>query len=111
LPVSHDELLNHLLREHAEEVRTAARVTRHMGLAARAGDHAGFAAAKAEFDAARKRSESLGLSIQICREMLEKRSGAGSRSGWSIVPPSAPAPILAPDLESGRKPIRIDPAA
>jgi hypothetical protein len=110
LPVSEYELLNRLLRGYAEEVRAAASLTRHLGLAARAGDPVGFAAATAAFKAARKRSEAWLLSIRICREMMN-REPAENRIGWSVVPPSAPEPVFAPDLQDSGAPFRIHPAA
>ncbi|HVW08391.1 MAG TPA: hypothetical protein VHC90_07405 [Bryobacteraceae bacterium] len=96
MPVSEDELLTRLLLGYAEAVRSAAALTRHLGLAARAGDHVGFATVREAFEAARKRSESYRLAIQICREMKMTRTGAAYHPGWSVVPPAAPPVAFAP---------------
>lgn len=111
MPVSEDELLNRLLRGYAEEVRIAAGLTRHLGLAARMGDRGGFAAARAAFEDARKRSEAYRLSIEMHREMLEARRDAGSRRGWSVVSPaSQQSPFALPSPHAGES-IRVNPAA
>lgn len=89
------QLLNRLLRGYAEEVRNAASLTRHLGLAARAGDPVGFATARAAFEAAKKRCDAFVLSIQICREMMEVASDSATRPGLSLVPPPASVDALA----------------
>ncbi len=96
MPASESQLLNRLHRGYAEEVRYAASLTRHLGLAARAGDRVGFATAKAAFEAAKKRCEALLLSIEICREMMEAASDSASRPGLSLVPSPAPVTALVP---------------
>ncbi|HVV47312.1 MAG TPA: hypothetical protein VHC72_19010 [Bryobacteraceae bacterium] len=110
MPVSGYELLNRLLRGYSEEVRAAANLTRHMGMAARAGDSAGFAAVRTAFEASRNRSEAWRLSIRLCREMMISGT-AESRTGWSVVPPSAPGPVFALDPQEPGAVFRIHPAA
>jgi len=111
LPASEEDLLNRLLRGYAEEVRSASGLTRHLGLAARACDPAGFAAARDAFQAARQRSEAYRLSIEICRRMMEDRADSASRPGWSVVASAAPEPVFAPDLQDAKKSIQINSAA
>ncbi|HEU5021506.1 MAG TPA: hypothetical protein VFT60_06435 [Bryobacteraceae bacterium] len=110
MPVSEEDLLNRLLRAHAEELRTTANLTRHLGLAARARDQGGFAAAKAAFEASAKRCEALRLSLWICQEMRETQLSV-NRAGLSIVPLPAPPTVTEPQAKRDQNSVQIHPAA